>query len=167
MMGYGVIRSGLTALAETQESILYSIPEFIGNAGADSVEMKNVASSLLGIPSNILSSSDFQNTFMYRYLFAGFPDAIIAPSFFMLGYGIAGSSIADSRNFPAIFVAVIGLILQLVFFGMNPVIVLVNVLVGIGFGFMFGSYVSGDPVYGPYASVPSQQVSIVLNSPEE
>jgi hypothetical protein len=166
ILGYGVIRGGLTALSDTQESIIYSIPQFIDATGVTQ-ETKNVAnnvaSAMLGIPSNILSSisSDF-SSFTYRYLFSSFPDAIVAPAFFFLGYGIAGSSISDSRNFPALFISIIGIIIQSVFFNMNSIFVLLNILFGIGFGILFGSYVPGDPVYGPYSSVPSQSLKIVL-----
>jgi hypothetical protein len=162
ILGYGVIRGGLTALSNTQESIIYSIPQFIEATGGNQ-ELKIIASAMLGIPSNELSliSSDF-SSFTYRYLFSSFPDAIVAPAFFFLGYGIAGSSISDSRNFPALFISIIGIIIQSVFFTMNPIFVLLNILFGIGFGILFGSYVPGDPVYGPYSSVPSQSLKIVL-----
>jgi hypothetical protein len=161
LLGYGVIRGMLSLIITDISSVLYRIPDFTNDAS----DIANLSSSILGIPMGIIQNVDFKNSMLYRYLFAGFPDAIIAPAFFFIGYGLMGTSIDDSRNFLAIFVGVIGIVLQITLFKVHPALVILNILFGFIFGMVMGSYVSGDTNNSPYSTIPAQKVSVSLSVP--
>lgn len=154
-VGYAIIRPLMSSIVPYDGAfgkMLYSLPESISRSGSTQHEF---ASIFLGLPMRITSElmGTINTNFFSRYLFMGFPDAMIFPSAFLYGYSVMSTEngVTDTRNLFVLFVLILAMLLQKSVMDMSIFAILLNFLLGVLVGVVASSLISDTPSLKPFA----------------
>jgi len=166
-VGYAIVRPLMASVipyAGTLGKMLYSLPKSISRSGSTQHEF---ASMFLGLPMRITSElfSSIDSNFFSKYLFMGFPDAMIFPSAFLYGYSVMSTEngVMDTRNLFMLFFMILAMMIQKTVLSMSVFAIMINFLVGIIVGTTAASLISETPSLKPF-SVNNQTFRIVVRN---
>lgn len=144
--------------------LFYTLPESMRKASG---VQQDFASLFMGIPSTIARElfGTIDTSFFSKYLFMGFPDAMIFPSSFLYGYSLMSSEdgLLESRNLFIFFFLIMSSLIQNQVMDMHIVAVIANIFFGIILGTLASSLITDVPSLKPF-NVNNQSFRIVVRN---